>query len=365
MSAYLFILQTKYQFLDIPDTQSIWIFVVIIVVVVALLIIAPLLRNRSSRTATRRKHSRYLFRQMARSTGLQKQHISALETLIKTHKIREPYLIFSSSKVLDNVLQRGLNSVENDESPTDQEKEGQALLYFQIKQLIERNSRSKIGITSSNFLEPGQVLVLIPASGGRYPSKLLSNMHDSLACSVAKDKSQREIRWDEGVKLKASFWREHDAGYSFFSKVLGYETIKGTECLLIQHSKSLKRDQQRKFRRRPLENHCYFYPISIREVGTGRKKSKKAVIEKKKMIGTVRNLSAGGCSIQTRNSPPIGTLLKIEFELEEKGLISIFGKVKRLRQESPRSKTMHIMYTKVSGNYLNRIYSFVYNFPSY
>ncbi len=337
--------------------------VFVVVLAAAFTVPAVLAKQKSggSKGTQKRKYSRYFFRQMARGMGLDKHHVQSLEALIKAQKVRQPLAIFTHSNLLDDLLQQALMSLENDEQLTDEQRQERTLEYYQIKQLIEKNSKSRIGINSTHFLEPGQILNLITADKKKSASKVVANLSNAVACAVPVQQDA-EVRLASDTRLKVSFWRESDAGYSFLTTVIDYEAIKGTECLLIQHAKSLHRDQQRSSRRRATEQPCYYHAIQIEEAGKGRKKRKKAVLDQERLSGTITNISAGGCSIGTRTPVNSGQLLKLEFDIEEQGTIALYGKAKRIQQEGARTYLMHVMFTKVSANSLNQIYSYVYNY---
>ncbi|NOY10160.1 MAG: PilZ domain-containing protein [Spirochaetes bacterium] len=361
----MILLVTKYKFLATPDTKSMWIFAIVVAVFVILLFIGNFIsaKKTSKTPAQRKRYSRYIFKQMARSMGLQKSHIEILEHLVKATKVKQPMLVFSSAGLLDDVLKKGLYSLQRRKNTNEETKEKNISQLFQIKQIIERNSKNKIGIKSSHLVKPGQSVVMLPEHGGQYPGKVLSNLRDMLACTIAKDGSGGELRWKRGTKLKVIFWREHDAGYSFLTKVLGYDAIKGQPAVFIQHSKTLRREQQRKFRRKPLERPCFFFPIKIIELGEGRRAKKRAVVQNnQRILGTIIDISAGGCSIRTLTPLNRGSLVKIEFDIDRKLPITAFGKVRRVRKEEIRGGIMHVMFTRVSGKNLNEIYSYVYNY---
>ncbi len=361
----LILLQTKYKFLATPDKTSIWIFAVVVVLFIGLLIIGSMTSNkRTPRTASeQRRYSKRLFRQMGKNMGLSKHHIEYLEHLVQATKVRQPMLIYTSAGLLDDVLRKGLYSVQRRTNLTEEQKERETTLIFEIKQLIEKNSRKKIGIKTTHLIKPGQIIEFSPEHGGSYPSKVLSNLKDMLACLVPRDGAGNELRWKRGTKLRVSFWRDNDAGYSFLTKVLGYNVVKGLPAVFIQHSKTLRREQKRRFKRKILERPCFFYPISIVEMGTGRKKTKRAVIHNnRKSLGTVLDISAGGCSIRSLTPLQRGSLIKIDFEIERNTPIIAFGKVRRVRTEKVKGGIMHIMFTRVSRKNLNQIYTYVYNF---
>ena len=155
------------------------------------------------------------------------------------------------------------------------------------------------------------------------------------------------------------FWREGDAGYTFRSKVLGYDTVKGNSCVLVQHSKTLRKEQRRRARRKALMRACFYYPVRIADAGGERR----AVIEHTlRALGTVVDLSTGGCAIQTLSPFEPGRLVMVEFDIERKTPIRAFGKVRGVRRSGPRGGVMHVMYTRVTRQYLNRNCEFVYDF---
>jgi c-di-GMP-binding flagellar brake protein YcgR len=229
--------------------------------------------------------------------------------------------------------------------------------------MIERNARRGIGVRSTNLLRPGQSLAISLEGEGEFDSKVVSNMRDLLACRSPRSSSGQEMRWRRGTRLRALFWRESDAGYTFQTKVLGYDSIKGLNCILIQHSKTLRREQQRRFRRSPLHRPCFYYPINIASVKEGRRTVRKAIVQnRQRRLGNLLDISAGGCSITGMKSLKPGSLLRMEFEINRTQRITVFGKVRRVRNQPNQGGIMHIMFTKLSSHMLNLIYSYVYDY---
>jgi hypothetical protein len=102
--------------------------------------------------------------------------------------------------------------------------------------------------------------------------------------------------------------------------------------------------------------------VRILTLGSGREKARKAFVETKRgALGTVLEISAGGCSIHTNRPLTKGSLVKIDFETERKVSVSSFGKVVNLRKE-PAASIMHIMFTRVSRKNLNRINNYIYEY---
>jgi c-di-GMP-binding flagellar brake protein YcgR len=208
------------------------------------------------------------------------------------------------------------------------------------------------------------VLSITPEGGTPFSSKVVSNMKDFLTTSVPPTPAGGgDSRWMRGTRLSVYLWRQNDAGYSFESKVLGYDTVKGVPSVLIQHSRTLRREQRRRNRRRELLRACFCYPIRITETGEGRKVERKAVVEQsERTLGTIVDLSAGGCAVQTTTPVEKGRLVMVEFDIDRRQAIRVFGKVVQVRKQPGKSGMMNIMFTRVTRQHLNRISEFVYDF---
>ena len=303
-------LQTAYQFLGGPgsSSRSIIISFAAVIAGVALLILVAAIINRRSRPRTAADEARYsstAFRRTAKSLGLPPAHVDMLENLVIACKVKQPTLVFTSVGLLDDTLKKGLYSLQNARGVTEEEREKRAAIIFQIKQIIERNARRGATLSSTILLKPGQILTVTPQGGSPFASRLVSNMKDFLTVAAPQATAGADTRWMRGTALSVYLWRDNDAGYSFPSKVLGYDTVKGISCVLIQHSKTIRREQRRRSRRRELMRSCFYYPIRITEVMEGRTMQKKASVERSmRALGTVVDLSAGGTSQCRRSNRP-------------------------------------------------------------
>ena len=348
-----------------PDGRMLWYFGIAVVVVVALILVGALLsrRSRARSPAEIQQYSSGVFRRTAKAMGLLTTHVDILENLVRVCKVKQPFLLFSSAGLLDDTLKKGLYSLDNTRELSEEERENRKAAIFQIKQIIERNARKGAVMRSTTFLRPGQFLSITPENGGQFSSKVISNMKDFLTVSAPAVPAGPGTRWMRGTRLSVYFWRDNDAGYSFGSKVLGYDTIKGVSSVLIQHSKTLRKEQRRRNRRRELMRPCFYYPIRISETGQGRRTERKAIVEQNmRTLGTVVDLSGGGCAVQTLNPFDKGKLVMIEFDIDKKAPIRAFGKVMHIHRQKGRGGVMHVMFTRVTRRYLNRISEFVYDF---
>jgi hypothetical protein len=347
-----------------PSTSMLYYFGFALLGVVALILIGAMLsRRRAPRTdAEIQQYSSGVFRRAAKAMGLPGPHIEVLQNLVRACKLKQPMLVFSSAGLLDDTLKKGLYSLDSARELSEAERESRKAIIFQIKQIIERNAKKRASVQSTTLLRPGQVLTVTPEGGGAFSSRVVSNMKDFLTVSAPTQPAGADTRWMRGTPLAVYLWRENDAGYSFVSKVLGYDTVKGVRSVLIQHSRTLRREQRRKSRRKELMRPCFFYPIRIAEAGDRRQERKAIVEQNMRTLGTVVDLSAGGCAIQTLNPFDKGRLVMIEFDIDKKAPIRSFGKVQHVHRQKGRGGSMHVMFTRVTRQHLNRISEFVYDF---
>lgn len=305
------------------------------------------------------KFSRGKFRRHASSRGLTRGETRVLEDLIKKHRVQRPYALLNNSPVLDSTLNRALANLQQSQMEED-EKQAHKLTLYRIKQKVERSTRGSKPPSSSRQLRLGQDL-FISVGEQRYASKVTSNLQKSLGLQVPKDRHGSEIRWKKWTRVNVFFWRPNGQGFFFESKVLGYNMIRGTSSLFLQHTSSIKEGKQRKFRRKELERPAYFYPIRIVTEGTGKNQVRRAVVENRRgTLGTILEVSAGGCSVRTTYPLGRGELLKLEFETERDDQVTVFGKVRNMRRSQPSGGIMHIMFTRISRRNLNKLNDYIY-----
>jgi hypothetical protein len=363
-SVSLYLLQSRIQFWPEQNTTSIIVGIALILAFIAVLLIGGIIAAKGRKSSvSNRKFNRYVFQRMASNIGLTQSQLDSLENLIRVCKVKQPFLIFSNAGLLDDILKKGIYSVSHNKELSEEDKERRLNDYYKIKEKLERSSRKGIGITSTNLVRPGQSIVISFPDGSQLQTKIVTNLKRMLVCAIPDELGTERLKWKRGTNIKAHFWRNNDSGYMFASKILGYDDLKGRSTFLIQHSRTLRRNQQRKFRRRPLARTCFFYPIEIATVGKGRNLKRRAYVQENfKHLGNFLDISAGGCSVNSQAPLERGKLLMIEFEIERGQRLTAYGKVRRVTKNRGLFSIMHIMFTKVTSRNLNSIYSYVYNY---
>ncbi|MBE3132000.1 MAG: hypothetical protein IMZ55_00875, partial [Acidobacteria bacterium] len=141
----------NYKLIGSADQNTLLYFAVAIGAVVVLIVVGTIVsRRRRPRTAAEAAtYSSALFRRTGRSMGLAAQHVEALENLVRITKVKQPFLVFTSAGMLDDVLRKGLYSIDAAREISNEERERRKALVFQIKQIIERNARKGAVLRSS------------------------------------------------------------------------------------------------------------------------------------------------------------------------------------------------------------------------
>lgn len=331
-------------------------------IVAVILVITLLSRGRKQKGKGKqsKKFRKRAFKKAARKIGLQDVYINILISLIKKYNVAAPFRLLDNNNQLDTILRDTIQSIDESDA-SEEEKEGQKLTLYRIKQTIERTAKAKKSVTSTRSIRHGQELVLI-IEGSRYRSKLSKNLKDALHVHAPETKNGKTLIIKRWTKLGVQFWKNEGEMYSFQTKVIGMKNIGGVPILMMQHAKDIAVSQQRRFRRKTFTKSVYFGLVTIVATGQGRKKKKRAVVAgKRNILGTLLDISAGGCSIKTNFPLKRGELIRLQFEIERGKQITAFGKVVSTHREQYRGTVMHIQFTRVTRKNINEINAIIYN----
>lgn len=314
-------------------------------------------KEKSSRPETFSKRN---FKKRARHIGLADTHISILLNLIRKFNPPHPMAILHNNRQLDELLAHQIAEIEA-HGGKDEKSEVKKLAVYHIKQIIERNAKRSRSLASTKTLKVGQSLTLNPESGGKFTSQVAGNLQDSLMIHSPISREGTAISFKRWTRMRVQYWRETGEMFTFQTKVIGNKIVRGVPNLLIQHSKNVQISQQRRFRRKELGRPAYYWKVGVVTVGQGRKAQKRAIVdERHKGLGTVADVSPGGCGIRTTGPLKQGELIKVQFETDRRTPVIAFGKVVGVSKPGFAGRVMHIQFTRVSRRYLNQINAFVY-----
>jgi hypothetical protein len=116
----------------------------------------------------------------------------------------------------------------------------------------------------------------------------------------------------------------------------------------------------RRYKRAEVKIPVVFYLVFSKEIRAGLKKIKKLLLDSNKCVGTIIDISSGGCAINTRNPFKTGTRIKLEFKIGKNNLAAL-AQILRINHNRYGS-VLHTRFLKVPVKALNAINSFVYNY---
>jgi c-di-GMP-binding flagellar brake protein YcgR len=363
-----YLLQTT-GYLAPPDRTSTIILGIIILILILVIIIGNIVSKRGSavksRGRSRKRYNKFMFDRMAKDIGFSKKHISTLKKLIMIARIRHPLLLFTNPNLLDTVLKKGIYSIERQPALSEGERIQLLNTIYEIKQTIEYHSKKGIGLKSTYLIKPGQLFTIQIPNNDKYHTKLISNHSNALICSYPVIPAGKNYLFKKNTKIDAFFWRENDSGYSFQSKIIGHERKRGIPSIILQHSKKVKREQNRRFSRKPLKKSCFIYPLQVFSTGPKRHPRKKVVTrENLRHIGVVFNISAGGCKVGCATIHKKGSYIKLEFDIKPRIPVSALGKIQSIKRRpgAGANHVIHVKFVKLSNKSRNHIYSYVYSY---
>jgi len=334
--------------------------------IIAVAVIALALYNHNSSGPAQgrggRSFSRRQFRREAASIGLTKYQTRLLESFIKTYQVRRPFNLLSNTRELRITLGKALRDIEHmeaKESVIEQRK----LEIYRIQQRVDRIFADTNRMSSTKQLRLGQNITFQQENGNRFTSVITATLKEFYCAQVPLNFGGEHVKWKKGSKIKLFIWGVDGEEMVFESKVLGYTNVKKINSVMLSHTNRVSRAIMRKYRRRPIKGQCSFYPVRIVEKGVGRKVTRQAVVlTKQGRVGSMIDISAGGCALASHKPLPRGELIKISFEPERGNPVVAFGKIVDSRMLSRSRTTLHVMFTRASSKNLNKINEYVYDF---
>jgi hypothetical protein len=358
---HLPLLQSSYY-----QPQTNWRSMAIMGGIMTAVVIALILYSRSDSGPTQgrggKRFSRRAFRREATAIGLTKYQTRLLESFIRTYQVRRPFNLLSNTRDLNITLGKALRDIEHMEAK-EAVVEQRKLEIYRIKQRIDRIFADTNRMANTKQLRLGQNITFQQDNGNRFTSVITANLKEFYCAQVPMDFGGEQVKWKKGSKIKLFIWGIDGEEMVFESKVMGYTNVKRITSVMLGHTNRVNRAIQRKYRRRPIKGQCSFYPVRIVEKGSGRKTTRQAVVVTNQgRIGTMIDISAGGCALSSHKPLPRGELIKISFEPQRGNAVVAFGKIVDSRMVTRTKTTLHVMFTRASSKNLNKINEYVYDF---
>jgi c-di-GMP-binding flagellar brake protein YcgR len=300
------------------------------------------------------------YRSQARHMRMPRPHLKLFEQLIREFKVSSPNTILSSEGQLDILLKKAIAATEHGKLSTTQKEQRKHLIY-QIKQIVDAAGQPGRILPSSQAIRLNTELSLHTSSGATIRSYVVTNLKNALCVVLPSPEDAKQIPKNSPVGV--TFLHGGTDVYSFTTRLMGFKKMKDLPCMILEHSQNLRQTQKRKSRRKELDRPAFFYRVNVVQSGEGKNAVKQAVVNtNQRNMGSLMDVSAGGCAIATQNTLPPGSLIKIVFDAGAKMQITTFGKVRHISNAPKRGRVMHIMFTTVTRQNLNRIRDFIYGY---
>ena len=331
--------------------------IILFFVIIAAVVFVGSLRGRS--TAAGGKGSTGLFAKLAihrlgRDIGLNREQIKMLDFVFKTDQVEDPEKSIITPVLLDRHFRHAYRDIEQN-SKTDEDIQYRHAVLFSTRNILENNVSG--GIISTRQLT-NDIPIKISTNRDKYQVPILSTTGDFLAVACPINALGSSVKLQKGTSISALLFTKNNKGFSFETHVTGYDTVHGKNALLLAHSNKLKFLSHRRFRRKQMVIACDLYIVYLE--GSGRRQ--RLVVDKRRLTGSIADISVGGCSIKAKAPIQVGAKLKIEFT-EGDHSVAALGQVLRTNRAGLIT-IAHLKFLKVSRKSMNLINAFVYEYIS-
>jgi c-di-GMP-binding flagellar brake protein YcgR len=289
---------------------------------------------------------------IARDTGMNYEQRKMMSYAFKIDAATDPEKSVATPDLLDRHFRRAYRAIEqNSRSPKDA-LHGHAVL-FSTRNLLEN---SLIGGVSSTRQLREDTTLSIGYGKDRLNVNVLSSKAEQLTVDTPKNILGSLIKIPKGTKVTVMFFTKNNKGFSFESRVAGFSTLHGRPTMLLLHSNRLKFLSQRRYRRRHSALACYIHVVYVE--GSGKKQ--RLVVDKRRMNGTINDISVGGCSIKTTAPVKVGARLKIEFSQGDDDVAALGQDLRTNR--TGINTVIHVKFIRITQKSMNLINAFVYEY---
>jgi len=339
--------------------KDIIIIFVIVVAIVAVLLIVNSRRGggkkgsgAAARTSGAGVFSIFAFHRIARSLELDHEQTKMLDYVFKTDQVTDPQRSIATPALLDRHFRRAyriLEQTRGHENDT-QHKIG---VLFSTRNIIENSVLE--GLTSTRQIRDDTKFTIV-ANKDKLEVPVISTKGENIDVEAPKTVLGSQIKIQKGTKLNVLFFDKSNKGFSFETRVVGYTTRQGHPTMQIAHSNQLRFLSQRRFRRKHASVACSMFLVIVE--GSGKKQ--RLIADKRRLQGTIADISVGGCSIKTMTPIQVGARFKIDFMLCDVNLVAL-GQVLRTNRTGVNT-IIHMKFLKLTQKSMNVINSFVYEY---
>lgn len=326
--------------------------------------IAPM-GGRASPGAKRKRlparFSRWALKRAAGKFGLDSAQTALLDRVFRKAQVTDPEGTMANPEALDRHFKHAFRDIEAS-AETEAESEEDKALLFSVRATLESALNSQTKVISTRKLPDGLAAVLIGGQGENYPVRVISAKGEQLLVEAPKNSVGTPVRFPRGAKVTLSFYSKSSQGYRFETRVQGNETTPKGVALALTHSDRVATLPNRRHKRVETHISCYFSLVQVLQRQQGRKIVKETMVDERRAMGTIVDISAGGCAIKSAAAFRTGEYLKVEFDDPQGRALAAFGRIVRTNKTGTVGGVMHIQFLKAPRKTLNAINATVYGY---
>lgn len=265
---------------------------------------------------------------------------------------------FSSASSLDFCIKLIQEQIDQTPMGANTEKAQELLtkLYDYRTKFALELMQNQYQIVTTHDMEVRQVCMLLAPSVGSLYIRCEQVLDDCVKFVMFDSSARRASKhqWN-GDNVQVYFWRRHDAGYFYTSKVLKGKPIMNGFELFIAHSDELRRTQQRKSIRASCKFEGVLFPVRPEVQFDDIYETKGGV----KCI--VKNISEDGAMIYVKGKAEKGVNMKLQLKIHDKPVVMCGYIVRFFYDEKSNTSKVHFNCTRITEQNRNNILSFVYD----
>jgi len=296
--------------------------------------------------------SYFTMHRIARNLDLDHEQTKMLDFVFKTDQVLDPQKSINTPALLDRHFRRAYRSLEQSHGNINETQHKLAVL-FSTRNVIENTVLE--GMTSTRQINDDAKFTIV-VNKDKLEVNVISTKGDYIEVESPKNVLGSPIKLQKGTKVTVLFFNKSNKGFSFDTRVTSYGTRHGHPTMQLAHSNQIRFLSQRRFRRKQISAACSLYLVIVE--GTGKKQ--RLIADKKKMQGTIADISMGGCSIKTLAPVQVGARFKIEFKISETDIAAL-GQVLRTNRTGGNT-IIHVKFLKITQRSMNIINSYVYEY---
>jgi len=289
---------------------------------------------------------------IAKNLGLDREQTKMLDFIFKTDQVMDPEKSINTPDLLDRHFRRAYRLFEQTHG-NESEIQRKLAVLFATRNIIEN---SVLDVMNSTRQIKDDTKFTIIYNKDKIETSVVSAKGDYLEVEAVKNALGSVVKIQKGTRLTVLFFSKNNKGFSFETRVAGYASKDGHPVMQLAHSGHVRFLSQRRYRRRQTAITCILFLVIVE----GKGKKQHLIADKRKLQGSIADISVGGCSIKVLNPIKVGAMFKVEFQVTDMNLVAL-GQILRTNRTGMNT-IVHMKFLKLSKRSMNAINSYVYEY---